>query len=95
MGVLEIGRYLFLFRVPPLDFREPLARNPRFPTWPEANAAKYFMLLEFVALIVAIGAALGSLSMMAKAVPRPTSQMAAIVLTAIGLLGMFFFVWQR
>ncbi len=53
------------------------------------------MLLEFVALIVAIGAALGSLSMMAKAVPRPTSQMAAIVLTAIGLLGMFFFVWQR
>lgn len=62
---------------------------------PRPTGAIYFMLLEFVALIVAIGAALGSLSRMVKAVPRPTSQMAAIALTAIGLLGMFFFVWQR
>ena len=53
------------------------------------------MLLEFVALIVAIGAALGSLSRMVKAVPRPTNQMAAVALTGIALLGTFIFVWQR
>jgi hypothetical protein len=53
------------------------------------------MLLEFLALIVALAAALGSLSRMVKAVPRPTNQMAAIALTGIALLGVFFFVWQR
>ena len=53
------------------------------------------MLLEFVALIVALAAALGSISRMVKAVPRPTSQVAAVALAGIALLGMFFFVWQR
>ena len=62
---------------------------------PRPTGAKYFMLLEFVALIVALAAALGSISRMVKAVPRPTSQVAAVALAGIALLGMFFFVWQR
>lgn len=62
---------------------------------PRTTAAKSYMLIEFVALVVALAAAIGSVTRMAKAVPRPTRQMALVTITALGLLGMFLFVWQR
>jgi hypothetical protein len=62
---------------------------------PRPTAARYFMLLEAVALFVALAAAIGSVSRMLKGAPRRTGQMAAVVLTAVGLLGVFLFVWQR
>jgi hypothetical protein len=62
---------------------------------PRPTGAIYFMLIEFLTLVGALAAAIGSVSRMAKAVPRPNGRMAAVALTTIGLLGIFLFAWQR
>lgn len=62
---------------------------------PRTPGAEYFMLIEAVALFVALAAAIGSVSRMVRVVPRPTNKVATVALTALCLLGVFFFVWQR
>ena len=76
-----------------LEAHWPAIRGSRLG--PRTTAAKTYMLIEFVALVGALAAAIGSVTRMGKAVPRPSGQIAATVLAGLGLLGMFFFVWQR
>jgi hypothetical protein len=53
------------------------------------------MLLEFLALFITLAAALGTITRRGKAAPRLMGQIAAVALTAMGLLGLFFFAWQK
>jgi hypothetical protein len=62
---------------------------------PRPAAARYFMGAEAIALIVALSAAIGMIGRMLRLSVRPTGQMTAVALTAIALLGMFVYVWQR
>jgi len=75
-----------------LESHWPAIRGSRLG--PRPSGATYFMLIEFLFLIAALAAALGSMARMVKAIPRPTGQIAAIALTALCLLGAFIFVWQ-
>jgi hypothetical protein len=76
-----------------LESRWPAIQGSRLG--PRPASARYFMLTEFVVLSAALAAAIGSVARMAKADDRPLRQMAAVVLAALGLLGVFLFVWQR
>jgi hypothetical protein len=61
---------------------------------PRTVAATSFMTMEILALFVAVAAALGTIARMAKPSSRPVGQIVAVVVTATGLLGIFFFAWQ-
>ena len=62
---------------------------------PRPSGAKYFMLTESVVLVVAVAAAIGTVARMFKLASRAKGEISAVILAALGLLGMFFFVWQR
>ena len=62
---------------------------------PRPVAAKVYMLTEFVVLIAVLAAAIGSITRMFRIARRPTVPMARVVTAALGLLGIFLFVWQR
>jgi hypothetical protein len=62
---------------------------------PRTGAATLFMLLELLAFFIALAAALGTITRMGRAAPRPMGQIASVALTAMGLLGLFFFAWQK
>lgn len=60
---------------------------------PRSAAARYFMGAEAIALIIALGAALGAIEKMFKAAVVPKAQIAAISGVAIALLVVCLYLW--
>jgi hypothetical protein len=89
------SNYFFCAGIAASYFAGSLARDPKIETRPRTGTATSFMLLEFLALFITLAAALGTITRLGKAAPRPRGQIAAVALTAMGLLGLFFFAWQK
>jgi hypothetical protein len=77
-----------------LEIHWPAIRGSGLGPGPRPPAARFFMLAESVVLIVALSAAIGTVARMLNLEVRPTRQISAVVLAALGLLVIFSIVWQ-